>query len=76
MERLTLSGPAFSVVRLARHGGLEAQGGGGGPQRPRCQKSRFHQPMKMKLRMSHYGHKSMPDAKLESDSFSIFGDLK
>ena len=25
--------------------------------------------------MSHYSHKGMPDAKLESSSFSIFGDM-
>ena len=26
--------------------------------------------------MSHYGHKSIPDAKFESDSSSSFGDMK
>ena len=25
--------------------------------------------------MSHYGHKSIPDEKFESDSFSSFGDM-
>ena len=25
--------------------------------------------------MSHYGHKSIPDAKFESDSSSSFGDM-
>ena len=25
--------------------------------------------------MSHYGHKSIPDAEFESDSFSSFGDM-
>ena len=25
--------------------------------------------------MSHYGHKSISDAKFESDSFSSFGDM-
>ena len=26
--------------------------------------------------MNHYGHKSIPDAKFESDSSSSFGDMK
>ena len=26
--------------------------------------------------MSHYSHKSMPDAKFESGSFSFFGDME
>ena len=29
----------------------------------------------MKLGMSHYGHKSIPDAKFESDSSSSFGNM-
>ena len=29
----------------------------------------------MKLRMSHYRHKSIPDAKFEADSSSSFGDM-
>ena len=29
----------------------------------------------MKIGMSHYGHKSIPDAKFESGSFSSFGDM-
>ena len=29
----------------------------------------------MKLGMSHYGHKSIPDAKFESGSSSSFGDM-
>ena len=29
----------------------------------------------MKFGMSHYGHKSIPDAKLECDSSSSFGDM-
>ena len=29
----------------------------------------------MKFGMSHYGHKSIPDAKFESDSSSSFGDM-
>ena len=30
----------------------------------------------MKLGMSHYGHKSIPDAKFESGSSSSFGDRR
>ena len=44
-------------------------------QRPRCQKSNYHQPTEMKLCMSHYSYKSIPDEKFESGSFSIFGDM-
>ena len=29
----------------------------------------------MKFGMSHYGNKSIPNAKFESDSFSSFGDM-
>ena len=29
----------------------------------------------MKFGMSHYGHKSIPDAKFESATFSSFGDM-
>ena len=29
----------------------------------------------MKLCMSHYNHKSLPDAKVEADSSSSFGDM-
>ena len=29
----------------------------------------------MKFGKSHYGHKSIPDAKFESDSSSSFGDM-
>ena len=67
-EPLTLSGPAFSVVRQAR-------GGGGEAQRPRCQNYGYHQPIEMKLYMSRYSHKSMPGAKFEFGSFTIFGDM-
>ena len=62
---LTLSGPAFSVVRQAR-GGLRG---------PDAKNRSEHQPIKMKFGMSHYGHKSIPDAKFESDSSSSFGDM-
>ena len=34
-----------------------------------------HQPIEMKLGMSHYRHKSIPDAKFESGSSSRFGDM-
>ena len=29
----------------------------------------------MKLCASHYSHKSMPDAKFDFSSFSVFGDM-
>ena len=61
---LTVSGPAFSVVRQAR--GLRG---------PDAKNQRRHQPIEMKLGMSHYSHKSMPDAKFESSSFSIFVNM-
>ena len=35
----------------------------------------YHQPIQMKLCLSHYSHESMPDAKFESGRFSIFGDI-
>ena len=34
-----------------------------------------HQPIEMKLGMSHYDHKSIPDAKFEFSSSSSFGDM-
>ena len=56
---LTLSHPAFSVVRLAW----------GGAQRLGCK------PIVMKFCLSHYSHKSMPDTKFECSNFSIFRDM-
>ena len=35
----------------------------------------YHQLINMKLGLSHYSHKSMPDAKFEAGSFSILGDM-
>ena len=35
----------------------------------------YHQPIEVKFCVSHYSHKSMPDAKFESGSFPSFGDL-
>ena len=64
---LTLSSPVFSVVRKAREGE--------GAQRPRCQNQGYHQPIEIKCCMSHYSHKSMPDAKFESVNFSSLGDM-
>ena len=64
-QSLTLSGPAFSVVRQAR-GGLRG---------PDAKNRGYHQPIKMKFGRSHYGHKSIPDAKFESDSSFSFGDM-
>ena len=54
---LTLSGPAFSAVRQARGGG------GGGLRGPDVKNQCKHQPIEMKLCMSHYIPKSIPDAK-------------
>ena len=34
-----------------------------------------NQQIKMKFFVSHYSHKSMPDAKFESGSFYSFGDI-
>ena len=48
---------------------------GGGLRGPDAKNRSEHQPIKMKFGMSHYGHKSIPDAKFESDSFSSFGDM-
>ena len=64
---LTLSGPDFSVARLAA--------GGGGLRGPDAKNQDQHQPIEMKLCMSHYIHKSIPDAKFEGDSSSSFGDM-
>ena len=60
--RLTLSGPVISVVCQAWGGGLRGQDAKNQDQ---------HHPTEMRLDMSHYGHKRIPDAKLESDSSSI-----
>ena len=35
----------------------------------------YHQMIEIKFCVSYYSHKSMPDAKFESDSFSTFGDM-
>ena len=59
---LILSGPAFSVVRQAR-GGLRG---------PDAKNQGKHQPIDMKLCMSHYIHNSIPHAKFEADSSSSF----
>ena len=63
--KLTLSGPAFSVVRR----------GGGGLRGLNAKNHSYHQPNEMKLCMNHYNHKSMRGAKFESGGFSIFGDM-
>ena len=65
---LTLSGLAFSVVRLAG-------GGGGGLTVPYTKNQGYYQPIEIKLWMGLYRHKSMPDAKFEPGSFSVFGDM-
>ena len=60
---LTLSGPAFSVVRQAREGGSEAQ----------MLKTKVN--INMNPCISHYTHKSIPDAKFEAGSSSSFVDI-
>ena len=67
---LTISGPAFSVVRQTRGGG-----GRRGRRGPDAKNQCYHQPIEIKLCLSHYGPKSMPDAKFESGSFPIFRDM-
>ena len=48
----------------------------GGLRGPDAKNQSQHQPIEMKLFMSHYSHKSIPDAKFEADSSSSFGDMK
>ena len=62
---LTLSGPAFSVVRQAREGGGRLRG-------PDAKNQSFFQPIEMKRRMNHYKHKSISEAKFEAGSSSSF----
>ena len=42
---------------------------------PDAKNQGYHQLIKMKPCMSHYGYKSMPGAKFETGSFAIFGDM-
>ena len=44
---------------------------------PGCQKynQSQYQAIEMKLCMSHYSNKSIPDANFEVDSYSSFGDM-
>ena len=49
--------------------------GGGGLRGPDAKSERYHQPIERKFCVSHYSHKSMLDARFESGSFSIFGDM-
>ena len=67
LQILTLSGPAFSVVRQARGGGEV-----GGIRGPDAKNPGKHQLIEMKLCMSHYIYTSIPDAKFEAGSLSIF----
>ena len=66
---LTLSGPAFSVVRQA-WGWLRG---------PDAKNQGYHHPIEMRVEMklcvSQYSHESMSDAKFESGSFSSYGDM-
>ena len=50
---------------------LPGRGGGGGLRGPDAK----NQPIEMKLGMSHYGHKIIPNAKFESGSSFSFGDM-
>ena len=63
---LTLSDPAFSVVCQVRD-----RGGGGGSE---AQMLKTKVNINMKPCMSHYTHKSIPDAKFEAGSSSSFVD--
>ena len=65
-DHLTLSGLGLFSRLPGRGGGLRG---------PDAKNRSKHQPIKMKFGMSHYGHKSIPDAKFESDSSSSFGDM-
>ena len=49
--------------------------GGGGLRGPDAKNQDYHQLIEMKLCMSHYNCKSIIDAKFESGSFPIFGDM-
>ena len=49
--------------------------GGGGLRGPVAKNQGQHQPIKMKLRMSHHNHKSTADANFEADSSSSFEDM-
>ena len=65
VRNLTLSGPAFSVVR-------QAQGELRGPD---AKNQSYHQLIEIKLCMGHYIYKSIPDAKFEVDSSFSFGNM-
>ena len=66
VHSLTLTGPAFSVVR-------QGQGALRGPD---AKNEGQHQPIEMKLCMCHHTRiKSIPDAKFESGSSSSFEDI-
>ena len=64
MKILILAGPAFRSRSPCP--GLRG---------PDAKNQGYHRPIEIKLSMSHYSHKSMPDAKFESGGFSIFGDM-
>ena len=58
-----LAGPFRS---FARPGGLRG---------PDAKNHSYHQPIEIKFCLSHYSHKSIPDAKFESGSFTSFEDM-
>ena len=49
--------------------------GPGGPRDPDAKNQGYHQLTELKFCISHYSHKSMPDAKFECGSLSSFGDM-
>ena len=67
--------PLWNRVNPIMSGLFKRSPGSGGAQRAGCQKSRLPPTDWHELCVSHYSHKSMPHAKFEFGSFSIFGDM-
>ena len=65
----------FNPIRPGLSSRLSGPRGGGGFKGPDAKNQGLHQPIEMKLFVSHYSHKSIPDAKFEADSSSTFGDM-
>ena len=63
---------------FSRSPGLGGGGGGGGRglRGPDAKNQGYHKSIEIKLCLSHYIHRSIPDEKFESVSFSIVGDMK
>ena len=62
-ESSTLSGQVFSVIRLARGGGLRGLD---------AKNQGYYEPTEMKLCVSYHNNRSMNDAKFESGCFFYF----